>query len=176
MQNTLFIHKPEHEHEGYGVFLADKCIAIINGNSTKYPSNIPRIIFSLKPTIVYGLSHEKVISAVLDGGDPYVLCCPKAMAHNLFEHGMKASWGTVKRGKSVYLTRLETFYSFIETAPDCDVISSMVYYTDQQMGDYGVQLNFSHTRVYIANSRKFDVREGEKIIYLGEDALASIKL
>lgn len=85
-----------------------------NGNNLlridgKKEDNIPVLLLTVDPHTVYGLSHPKVINKILATG-PNLLITQKKFSHILFEHGMKASWGTIKVMNNKFQTSVETFY------------------------------------------------------------------
>lgn len=103
--------------EGFEVAVQDEnvnTIAVINGNKPNFSG--PILLLELDPHIVYGLSHPSVISRIL-AERPQELYTSKELAHRLFEHGMKASWGTVKVRNSQFLTTLSTFYTVKTEGP-----------------------------------------------------------
>lgn len=93
----------------HGLALSDS-----NGNTLlriegKKDDSVPTLLLTVDPHTVYGLSHPKVISKILATG-PHMLITQKKLAHSLFEHGMKSSWGTIKVLNNKFQTSIETFY------------------------------------------------------------------
>lgn len=89
----------------------NKTLLQIDGRNPQVPT--PTALLTMDPHSVYGLSHPTVITQILSSGPAPLLTTPK-IAHNLYEHGMKSSWGTMDVGNCSFLTRLETFYDVIQ--------------------------------------------------------------
>lgn len=90
----------------YDVF-RNKTLLQIDGRNPLDPT--PTALLTMDPHSLYGLSQPTVVRHLLTKGPAPLLTTPK-IAHNLYEHGMKASWATVDVGSNTFLTRLETFY------------------------------------------------------------------
>lgn len=89
---------------------SDQTIATVNGaGDLSSISRTPILLLSLDPHTIYGLSHPAIISEILQYG-PRVLISTKSLAHNMFEHGMKASHGKVSIGQNTFMATLETYY------------------------------------------------------------------
>lgn len=83
-------------------------LARINGNHADYQG--PIILLNIDQYVVYSLSQPEVVSRILTKGQQQLLTT-KEIAHNLFEHGMKASLGKLKIKTNWFLTTMDTFYS-----------------------------------------------------------------
>lgn len=90
-------------------------IALINGNKADH--NGPVILLNLDPHIVYGLSHPAIVGKILSQGQPQELWTTKDLAHRLYEHGMKSSWGVVKHKNLCLQSRGDTFYTPLQAGP-----------------------------------------------------------
>ena len=108
----LIISKLNQHHEGLKIAINDtntvQTLAIVNGNQPEYLG--PIILLGLDQHIIYGMSHPEIISRIFTKG-PQQLLTSKEIAHNLFEHGMKATLGKVKIKLNWFTTTLDTFYS-----------------------------------------------------------------
>lgn len=120
----LIVSRLPELHFGMQLALKDldeiKPIAIINGNKADFSG--PVILFNLDQHIVYGMSHPAVIS-VLQSRGPQNLITTKELAHNLFEHGMKAALGEVRINNNTYATKLDTFYTVIDNIHNLKLIA-----------------------------------------------------
>lgn len=112
----LTLARMSEKHNGYVLVNQEgKSILYIDGNNSN--PDIPVAILSIDPHVVYGMSHPAVISKIL-GHRPQNVLTTKKIAHTLYEHGMKASWGQVTFGeRTVLLTTLNTFYSVVPALP-----------------------------------------------------------
>jgi hypothetical protein len=119
----LIVSKLNHHHEGLKVALNDgdtvQNLTIINGNQPDFLG--PVILLSLDQHIVYGMSHPEVISRIFTKG-PQQLLTSKEIAHNLFEHGMKATLGKIKIKLNWFITTLDTFYTLTSATSMLQII------------------------------------------------------
>jgi len=120
----IIISKLQSHHEGFKIVYKDgdllHPLAILNGNQTDFLG--PIILLTLDQHIIYGMSHPAVISRIYSKG-PQQLITSKELAHNLFEHGMKACLGKVKIKLNWFLTSLDTFYTLTSSTPIIQIIS-----------------------------------------------------
>jgi hypothetical protein len=141
----------ELEH-GFDISLDDSSnvqrIALINGNKADHSG--PVILLNLDPHIVYGLSHPAVVGKILSNGQPQELWTTKDLAHKLYEHGMKSSWGTVKHKNLIFQTRSDTFYMSLQSGP----IFSAETYSNAQETFVGVKLQIQNSKEIILTSRQ----------------------
>jgi hypothetical protein len=108
----IYFERRKLLHEGIRLSYEDetgvaKPVAHINGNDFSFHG--PIILTGIDAHVVYGLSHPQVISTILQMG-PQSIVTTKELAHNLFEHGMKAALGKQRFGNSVFLATLESYY------------------------------------------------------------------
>ena len=119
----LIISKLTYHFEGLKVILKNddniQTLSIVNGNQSDFLG--PVILLNLDQHSIYGMSHPEVISRIYTKG-PQQLIATKDVAHNLFEHGMKASLGKVKIKLNWYLTTLETFYTVASSTPALQLV------------------------------------------------------
>ncbi len=103
----LILGRNSELHHGFSLSDSNgKSLLRIDG---KKDDSTPVLLLTIDPHTVYGLSHPKVINKIIATG-PNLLITQKKYAHNLFEHGMKSSWGTVKIMNNKFQSTIETFY------------------------------------------------------------------
>ncbi len=104
----LALARNQEKHNGFMICDMDTNTALmyVEGNANKH---VPVAVLSLDPHIVYGMSHPSAVSRIFSEG-PQTLVTIKRIAHSLFEHGMKASLGTITLGPTPLFTQLPTFY------------------------------------------------------------------
>lgn len=155
----LYLSRLPELHEGFDLsYDADgeiKRLALVNGNKSDYFG--PVIILNLDPHTVYGLSHPAVISRILDSG-PQDLYTTKELAHKLFEHGMKAAWGSIAIKNNQFLTKLETFYT---------VKTSGKFSVGQIQSENAISVKFEqdHKKTLVLSSRIIKTEPNEILIY-----------
>ena len=97
-------------------------LIMINGNRPSYTG--PVALLYLDPYVVFGMSHTNVISRILhEGKGSQKLLTSKEISHNLYEHGMKASWRYIQSNNLKMMTSGDTFYDQITTLKDFEIIS-----------------------------------------------------
>lgn len=120
-------------------------IATINGNEIDFLG--PILLLNIDQHVVYGLSHPTVISRILSKG-PQHLLAPKEIAHNLFEHGMKATIGKIKINLNYFNTTLDTFYTVTQKVSNITLIIGK----DNQLA-YLIQPRTDLQPILISNDR-----------------------
>lgn len=109
----------KHDSQGTSQESRIQTVARINGNHADYCG--PVVVLNIDQYVVYSLSQPEVVSRILTKGQQQLLTT-KETAHNLFEHGMKASLGKLKIKTNWFLTTLETFYSCSLTGHCLEII------------------------------------------------------
>lgn len=120
----LLVSKHAEDFHGWDLSLVNhagkiQSLGCINGN--KVENNGLVILFDVDPDIVYGMSCKQVISKLLASG-PQTLITVKDIAHKLYEHGMKASWGKIKLKATTLYTAMDTFYNVTQSSGTLSVI------------------------------------------------------
>lgn len=107
----LALARSQEKHNGFMICDMDNdtTYMYVEGNSSKH---VPVVVLSIDPHIVYGMSHPLTISRIFSDG-PQTLLTTKKLAHNLYEHGMKSSWGSIMLGLTPMYTQLPTFYDVV---------------------------------------------------------------
>lgn len=104
----LIIGRNHDLHHGFSISdLQGNTLLRIDG---KKEDSIPVLLLTLDPHTVYGLSHPKIISKILATG-PHTLITQKKLAHSLFEHGMKACWGSIRVLNNKFQATIESYYN-----------------------------------------------------------------
>jgi hypothetical protein len=108
----LIISRMPELYEGMQIALKEngklRPLALVNGNKPDFKG--PVILSEIDQHAVYGLSHPAVVSRIYAEG-PQMLLTTRDLAHNIFEHGMKAALGQVRMGGNMFFTKMETFYT-----------------------------------------------------------------
>lgn len=155
----LIISRLSHHYQGLKIAINDqdylRTISIVNGNDAEFLGTI--ILLNVDQHAVYGLSHPEIVSRILEKG-PQSLLTTKDTAHNLFEHGMKASLGKLKLNMNQFLTTLETFYTPTTKAANLTLVVSR----DNQLGCL-IQPRTDMKPILISNST-FLPKESDKDI------------
>ena len=107
----LALARSQEKHNGFMICDMDSetTYMYIDGNSSKH---VPVALLSIDPHVVYGMSHPVTINRIFSDG-PQTLLTTKKLAHTLYEHGMKSSWGSMMLGPTPVFTQLSTFYNAI---------------------------------------------------------------
>jgi hypothetical protein len=162
----LALARNQEKHNGFMICDMDTntTLMYVDGNANK---QVPVAVLALDPHVVYGMSHPSVVSRIFSEG-PQTLITIKKLAHSLFEHGMKASLGTITLGATPLFTQLLTFYDVQDsvTLPN-DVHVSVHAYPKEDK----VYLKVSHAgKIYVISpiSIKPQIDEPiEKFVSLG---------
>lgn len=127
----LILGRMQDHHEGFLLQSIEKDdqgeeklvdLIMINGNRPSYTG--PVAILYLDPFVVFGMSHNNVVSRLLhEGKGTQSLVTSKEIFHTLYEHGMKASWRYINVNGLKYMTCAETFYSQHMNYNDFKIIS-----------------------------------------------------
>lgn len=127
----LVLGRMQNLHEGFILQSIEKGedgseimvdVLMINGNKASYSG--PVALLYLDPYVIFGMSHNNVISRILhEGKGSQKLLTSKDIAHNLYEHGMKASWRYMRVNGLTYMTFNDTFYEQITTLNDFKIVS-----------------------------------------------------
>jgi hypothetical protein len=109
----LALVRGSEKHNGFMICDMDTetTLMYVDGNSSKH---VPVAVLSIDPHVVYGMSHPAAVSRILSDG-PQTLLSIKRIAHSMFEHGMKAAWGSIMLGPTPIFTQLPTFYNLVES-------------------------------------------------------------
>lgn len=142
----------------HGLTLSD-----IDGNPIlridgKKNDNVPALILGIDPHIIYGLSHPSVMHRIMHSQEPDILYIHKSIAHKIFEHGMKACWGTVQLGSLNYLATMDTFYKLLYE----DVISEK-YGINILVHTHYAEVYNGSTKYILSNNNVFPKIDGTKI-------------
>lgn len=127
----LVLGRMQDLHEGFILQSIEKTsdgeektenLIMINGNRPSYTG--PVALLYLDPYVTFGMSHISVVSRILhEGKGSQKLLTSKEIFHNLYEHGMKASWRYVNVNNLRYMTFAETFYELIGTYKEFKIIT-----------------------------------------------------
>lgn len=152
----LIISRLNNHHQGLNIAFKEfeelRTIATINGNTSEFTG--PIILLSLDQHIIYGMSHPEVVSRILEKG-PQNLITTKELAHNLYEHGMKAALGKVKINMNNFNTTIDTFYTLIKNTTNITLLTG----TDNQLACL-IQPRKDIEPILISNS-VFNIKENE---------------
>ena len=156
----LIVSRLNYHHQGLKIVFKEfdnlQTLAIINGNDPEFAG--PIILLNLDQHIVYGLSHPEVVSRILEKG-PQNLVTSKEIAHNLYEHGMKASLNKIKINMNYFNTTIDTFYNITKNISNISLITGI----DNQLACL-IQPRTDLQPILVSNSI-FNAKDNETDLY-----------
>jgi hypothetical protein len=121
----LVLARGKDKHNGFMLTDMDTetTYMYVDGNHSKH---VPVALLSIDAHIIYGMSHPAAVSRIFASG-PQILLTTKRLAHSLYEHGMKAAWGSIMLGSTPVFTQLSSFYDLQETQSVGNIVAASVH-------------------------------------------------